>query len=202
MSSLLNNVSSAISIFACVSFVIGCVGYASDRRVFESLAWIRVSEPDTKVWFALKFIRVDSVEGRSYLYGDKYCTSGFCDRCDADGKATFALCVVACVFAAFTMGISNFLIKYESKVLQSTTVFCAILSFLMSLIALCVFMGDCFDAIDNDTSVTLHWGAGSIITLIGVVLMGIVSILQIVASVSSSTSLLTAGAVAEEEDRI
>jgi uncharacterized membrane protein len=63
-------------------------------------------------------------------------------------------------------------------------------------------MGDCFDAIDNDTSATLHWGAGSIITMIGVVLMGIVTMLQIVASNSSPTSPLSASTGASGENNI
>ena len=90
--------------------------------------------------------------------------------------------VVAAVFAAITSVVCNSLLREEHLGLQFSSVFMALVSFAASIIALKLFMGECYSSINDSTNDDLNWGSGSWIVVAGMFLMGITAVIQLIAS--------------------
>ena len=180
MSIALNSLSSGVATVACGCFIIGCIGYSSDRTAFKNLAWITIDQDNTQAWFALKKSYFKTILGKQTLsYNDGSCTQDYCDTCNENGESCFILIVIATVFAFATSSACASLVKYPSMLLQLSTLVLTGVALAASIIGLGMFMGDCYRAIDDETNLDLEWGAGSIITLIGLLLMGIVAVSQV-----------------------
>ena len=203
MTYALNCVSLALCALCFVFFLIGCVGYGSDSSSPETVPWIISDDDNFDLYFGLQTILVTfespSFSGTfSYTldYTDSNCTPDFCNDCETDGKAAFGLTLIALVFTTFSLGVLVALLIKYSRTLQIANIFMAAIAASASLIGIGLFMGDCYNAINDENvaddtyggsgytaDVNLQWGSGSIITLVGMLLMWFVTILQIIASV-------------------
>jgi hypothetical protein len=95
------------------------------------------------------------------------------------------------------MALGGALVASANKSMQIANVIMSFFAALTSLIAIGLFMSDCYNAINNDSSdddtydddgssLSLKWGPGAILTIIGMLLMWIVVVLQIVAAATSA----------------
>ena len=130
------------------------------------------------------------------------CDQDFCDICNEEGKGAFALLIIAIGFAVITTSLcAALLVTPSNSGMQTANIFMSLLSGIASLIGFSVFMGHCYKRLfdffnedddspyyygDDDNSGKLKWGPGSILSIIGMLLMWIVTILQIVAAVVGS----------------
>lgn len=180
MSIALNSFSSLLSSLATGCFIIGCVGYASDRTAFKNLAWITIDEDNTQAWFALKKSYFKTVLGSTTLsYNDGSCVAEYCDKCQEMGESCFSLLVIATVFAFITSCATGSLTKHANTLLQIFSLGLTGVALAASIIGIGMFMSDCYDKIDDATNLELQWGPGSIVVLVGIILMGITAVSQV-----------------------
>jgi hypothetical protein len=189
-------VSFLFTLGAIVMFIIGCLGYADRTSTMQCVAWMRSSKVGVQVYFSLKKVYAtydDPLFGKTYSYLTSYgsdgCIEDWCDNCHKDGNIAFALLVVAIVFAACTVPfVWNLFLKLDRTLVMVGTAF-AFSSACCSLIGFCFFMTDCYnkvhfeigadDAVPADFSykADVKWGPGSILALVGMLLMWLVTII-------------------------
>jgi hypothetical protein len=199
MSAALNGTTVALSLISGIFFIIGCVGYADQRDAVENTAWITSSKDGIDVYFGLRraYVGVDfagTTFNLNLQYGSVDCTDSWCDTCQSDGQGAVGLTILALIFTTITLSLSGALIASANKALQITNVLVSFFAATTSLIAIGLFMSQCYDAInksDNDdyddgSSLDLKWGPGSILTILGMLLMWVVVVLQIVAAATSA----------------
>lgn len=181
----MNFISAFLCLVATLFFVIGCIGYSDDEDTVKHTAWITVKSGGNTVYYALRDVYISSGGGGSY--SDCANFSDACEKCEDDGKSAFGLLFIAAIFAAITAITCGLLGQsagqlatcYSTNATMSLiSVVLALLACGASLIAVAMFMGDCYDEIDDTTNDDLKWGPGSILSLIGLLIMGFVSILQ------------------------
>jgi amino acid transporter len=171
----LNGLSTALSGLAVVFFLVGVVAYSDEAASVRNVAWITVSD----YYFGLRcFVGSHTTATTEYAR----CSGSICNSCEKAGTGAFGLTMAAIVFSALTTVLSAASAARSTKGLQVTTVMTAIVSVTLSLIAVGWFMGSCWNALDNIVN-DVKWGPGSVLTLIGVILMGVVVLLQIMATV-------------------
>jgi hypothetical protein len=111
-------------------------------------------------------------------YSSDECSSlfNFCDTCQTEGKNAVGLVAVGLVFAVIS-AVLNIVLAANNQKLIIVNVFGVItsfISFLFSLIGVCLFMGKCLDKIKDyeyaDSS-GVGYGPGSIIVIIGIIFM-------------------------------
>jgi len=163
-----------------VFFIIGCIGYASDKDVIENTAWVTIDDQGTKAWFNLAgFRQKTALASGVEAYADIQCTNDFCDTCASTGDAAFALIIVATVFSSFTVVLSGILSSSPSSTLQLVNLFVAFITAVFSLIGFALFMGGCYPEIEDFVTENTHYGPGAIITLLGLLMMWVTVFLQI-----------------------
>lgn len=138
------------------------------------------------IWFGLKnfyytvYTDDDSFEDQSsnQSYSSDECstTFGFCDTCQTEGKNAVGLVAVSLVFAVISAVLNIILtaITQKSIVVKVLGVITSFLSFLFSLIGVCLFMGNCLDKIKDNEYIDgggVAYGPGSIIVIIGIIFM-------------------------------
>eukprot|EP00168_Porphyra_purpurea_P001551 TRINITY_DN11874_c0_g1_i1.p1 TRINITY_DN11874_c0_g1~~TRINITY_DN11874_c0_g1_i1.p1 ORF type:complete len:218 (+),score=9.02 TRINITY_DN11874_c0_g1_i1:59-712(+) len=213
MSTGLNGASIALSFISGLFFLIGCVGYADQKAAIENVAWITSSKNNLDVYFGLRTAYLsykDPVMGTIDLsldYGGDSCgDQDFCDKCQRDGQGALGLTIIALIFTTITLALSGALIASANKGMQIANIFMSFIAAAVSLIAIGLFMGECYNAVDDSSNadddaaayyyydddggdpLSLKWGPGSILTIIGMLLMWIVVVLQIVATVMTGTT--------------
>lgn len=175
-------VSGALSVLAVTFLMIGCIGYSSEGATIQNVPWIKYEDHSDTIWFALRkaYVDVGAFYKDTLAYTDEGCVNSFCDRCNRDGKASFALLVVATVFAAITACISYvIIIATPTFQLRITNIFTAMVAFGFSLIAIGLFMRDCYKKIRSvNIEGSFSWGSGAVLSLIGSIIMFIVLIMQ------------------------
>lgn len=179
MSPILQYVSLGLCLLALLFFLIGCIGFSNDRDVVEDVSWIMIDTGPTTIYYGLR--EVTSSSGGGGSYSDCKNNSDTCKQCNDDGKGAFALIFIATLLTAATAGFCGFLSQAsETNMMMGTiTIVLAILAVGASLISLAIFMGGCYNEIDNDTNEDLEWGPGSVLSIIGLLIMAAVTIIQV-----------------------
>jgi hypothetical protein len=209
MSSIaLNAASIGLSVVTSIFFVVGCIGYGDNSISVQSVPWILSKKDGTDVYFGLRnvfFSMANPFFGGDFTFFAKYsddanCPEDWCEVCYKDGKAAFALTLVALAFTTCVVCACIALMVSFSRTFQMVNAAFAFLAFATSLIGVGLFMKDCFYAIDDATdgdddgfygygastrNLDLKWGPGSILTITGMLLMFVVTILQIAAVVGT-----------------
>lgn len=200
MSAALNGTTVALSLISATFFLVGCFGYADFKSAVKNTAWIVSSNEGLDVHFGLRkaFLHYD-YRGYTEDYNNEYdnCSLTWCDNCFSDGKGTFGLTIIALFFACVTLFFSCALLVTKNRSMQISNVLISFFAAFSSMMGVALFMNDCYDAInsvnndydddyDDDGLFTLKWGPGSIVTLVGMLLMWIVLVLQIVAVVTGA----------------
>lgn len=210
---LAHNLTSLVcSILAWIFFVIGCIGNSTGSDNVQNAPWIIVN-PDAggnHIFFGTQAF----YQKNTNLYAEdltkyKNCENGpeFCTPCLDNGRITFALLVIAVIFAALAIIFSAVLLGAEVPSVQYTNLALTGASTVMAVVGWSVFMRRCYHHIDESLN-TLEYGAGASLTLLGFLLMGIaviVNVLNIVCPVAPAAA--TAGSSksapvpqADEED--
>lgn len=192
----LNSASAGLSLIAFVFFLIGCIGYTSNQDTLRDVAWLTYKQDsNNKVWFALLKLSFEVDLGLFYgkvsdtvQYDDKACGFNFCDVCHEEGQNAFGLLVLALAATLVSGVISSAIVGFYFFTLQLANVIIAAVAVASSVIGISLFMDICMnkikDEIDNDKD--LKWGPGSIISVVGMLLMFIVMLLQIAATAVGS----------------
>lgn len=187
----------AVSLFAILAFLIGCVAYSDQNSTIQSVAWIRSSEHGVDAFFGLRRLYLtydDPVLGVTYSFLSSYgddtvCGDSWCEACDNDGRGALGLLVVAILAAACTVWLCFCLYQKVERNIVIAGAVCAFLSAFTSMVGLCLFMSDCYNKIDlgvNDIPVnnvpagfdyntTLRWGPGSVLVIVGMLIMWLVT---------------------------
>jgi len=179
-----NLVSVALCCAATVFFMIGCLGYSSSRSTIQDIAWIVVDQGGFTMFYALKGV---ARKEASTFYRDCADATNACATCEDNGRATFALMVLATLSAVLAAIVSGLLVNasHQLSTCCSTNprmrMICIVLALVAtgtSLGALATFMGDCYNAIDDVTAEDLEWGPGSVLSLVGLLMMACVVVMQ------------------------
>jgi len=182
MSQALNAASAVFALGATVFFIIGCAGYTLNEDQLKNVAWITSDESNTKLYVGLRELRFESPGGNGNLEWDSdSCTQQFCDRCDQDGRSAIALIIISTVFAGIATALSGALAASHNVGMQVGNLVLSLLSAIFAIIGFGVFMGTCYQKIDQWTDFELEWGPGSIMTLLALIMMFVVTVMQFVA---------------------
>lgn len=196
MSAGLNGASIALCVISLIFFLVGCIAYSDDGDVIKNTAWFTSSDSGSDTYFGLKkvYFTFGSFDA-SVSYGSDSCPDNTCDKCDQDGKGALGLNILAIIFTTITVALSGALLASANKGMQIANIFMSFIAAVCSLISIGLFMGDCYNAINNDdddyyddSGLDLKWGSGSILTLIGMLMMWIVVVLQIAATAMAPAS--------------
>jgi len=193
-------ISIVLSWLSALFFLIGCLANSSSQPTVKGTAWIIYNEKIELTtgsnvvksvhqiyWFGLKnyfytFYNDDDKfdnESSHESYSSDACSAiySFCDTCKSQGKNAVGLVAVALVFAVIC-GVLNMIIassnQESTKAFKFLGVINSFLSFLLSLIGVCLFMGNCMDKIKDQKYVDsngLAYGPGSIMVIIGIIFM-------------------------------
>lgn len=191
-----------------IFFIIGSVNYSNSDKTIKDTAWITSSEGPIDIYFGLRtaYANVGLVSlGGKIKYSDQACFTENCDICDKAGKGAFGLTVVAAVFSVICLALSAAALPGYDKGIQIANVFVAFIAFGASLGAILLFMAWCGIALDkgydelidrtddafgpifqddggtSESNPILNWGPGSIITIIGTIMMFFVLAFQVTA---------------------
>jgi hypothetical protein len=170
---------------AWVFFIIGCIGNSSDESSIKSAPWIRAQGDSFNLWLgtqAFVFEDATTTTVQRFRSCDDSVVS-FCTACKDNGRITFALMVIAVCFALVSVILSAVSCGGEFSDVQYTTIATTGASFVMGLIGWCVFMRRCYHDVDDLVSQDLSYGAGSAISLLGFLLMGIALAVNVVSLV-------------------
>ena len=173
-----------VSLICCVAawvfFVIGCIGNSAAEDNVKNAPWIRADGTNFNLWVGAQGFVYDDGNTQSFTRF-RTCESSisFCTPCKDNGRVTFALMCIAVIFALISVifsgvncGVNNLAIKYTAL---STTGS----SLVMAVVGWCVFMRRCYHHVDDAVSQDLYYGAGSAISLLGYLLMGIAFICNV-----------------------
>jgi len=85
------------------------------------------------------------------------------------------------VFTTVSLGLSGASVSTVSKPIGITNIVMSFIAFATSLVGIVSFMGRCYSKIeDANGSENAEWGPGAILSIVGMVLMGLVFLLQVV----------------------
>lgn len=185
--SIVNGITFFLTLVASVFFLIGCIGFSDDEATIKKINWFHYDSNDDPVSFGLKYFTYDINVGiftkkGTMTYSSDACTGDFCGDCDRDGQAAFGLLIVALISSTSCLLLSGASMASPSAPMDMANSFVALFACLLSLICVCVFMGDCYSQIALDAPDYVYWGPGSILTLLGMFLMLIVTTMKISAS--------------------
>lgn len=176
-----------LSFIAWLFFLIGCISYSEDNETVKNTAWFVYSQGGDTAWYALRkvTVRTEGVEA-SRIYEN--CSGSVCNQCDVDGKTAFGLLIVALLASTVSTLLSLAMINapFPKDIAISNAVF-SFIAFVTSLIAIAVFMGECYTKAANEVSEdSITWGPGSILSIIGMFFM-VGSLVALVIAFASDT---------------
>lgn len=195
---LAHNITSLVfSVLAWIFFIIGCIGNSTGDFNVEHAPWIIVN-PDQgeHVFFGTQaFYQENNNFGSTNLTKYRNCESAisFCTPCKDNGRVTFAMLVIAVIFASFAIIFSTVLIFAEVASVQYTNIAFTAASTIMAVVAWSVFMHRCYNAIDDGAN-HLEYGAAASLTLLGFLLMGLAVIVNVANVVFPSAASAPAAA--------
>lgn len=181
--SAINAISTGFSVISFTFFLIGIIGYSPETGVLQDIPWITVKYGNTEKYnFGTQNFYIDAPGNHNVIfYGDDECKADFCGDCEWEGQVVGGLLVIALVFTAVSIGLSGASITTVSKPLGISNIVMSFIAFAVSLIGIVSFMGRCYSEIDQQfPNNKPEWGPGSILSIIGMVLMGLVFLLQLV----------------------
>lgn len=181
----LNATTIAISVISLIFYTVGCIGYSDSRNTIEKVSWIRTKEDDTKIWFGLHRAYVTVGGNNAFVvdYGGDECS--FCNKCEQDGKSALGLTIISLIGTTFAIVFCSYLLVCHNTGMQIANVFFCLLAAATSLIGIGLFMNDCYNKIDDSIDSDLHYGPGSILTTLAMLLMFVATILQIAAAATA-----------------
>ena len=185
MSPTLNYLSSTLSMIATVFYVIGSIGYSSSKDVVKNVAWITAEQSGVNVFYALKDVLINGHgQEQEQSYSDCSSSDGnACDKCEENGKSAFVLCIVGAIVALCTVTLCGALTsRTVSFSMQLVSIVSAAAACAAGVIALSLFMGDCYDQLDDQTTVDLEWGPGALLVASAMFLMAAVGVIQILST--------------------
>jgi uncharacterized membrane protein len=199
MSVALNGTSVALSLLSTIFFIIGSAGLAQDKSTVMNTAWIVSSQNGLDYYWGLQKVFAHySAFGYTLDVSVKYtsgdCGDNWCNTCQSDGQGAGGLTIIALIFAVVTLAFSGALIGSKNRSMQICNVLMSFFAAFSSLVAIGLFMSQCYNSINNSDdddyddsfSLSLKWGPGSILTILGMLLMWIVVVLQIAAAATSA----------------
>lgn len=171
---MISAVSCVLSAFSVICFIIGCIGFSTDSDPLKSVAWA-VYDTD-KVYYGLQAVEFN---GEIIEYAD--CNSSVCDDCASDGTTAFGLLIIAVILSLATAAIHGSMISVPNTAMKIPVIVSSLLSFATSIVGVGIFMGGCYVSLEDDTDdgSKLAWGPGSILSIIGMLLMFIVTCLTL-----------------------
>lgn len=181
----------ALSVVSLTFFIVGVCAYSLEEDDIRQYSWIRSKDyGDTKVFFGLRGFygfRNDPLNRNPFKlqYADSDCEQHFCDTCNVTGQNAIGLGVIAVISTTITMALSFVLIFTYSKIMHFTSIATSMCAAVTSVIAVAVFMTDCWNALEKEVKVTidsslqLGWGTGSYLFAVGSFLIGLLAILQV-----------------------
>lgn len=190
MSPTLNYVSSTLSMIAMVFYVIGSIGYASNKDTIKNVAWITSEQSGVSAYYALKNIYI---EGQGFEIKQSFsdCSDNngnACDKCEEDGKGAFALCIIGAIVSLCTMCVCSSLARSVSFSMQIVSIALAAGACAAGVIALSLFMGDCYNELDDQVPIDLEWGPGAALVIIAMFLMAGAGIIQVLSTFICTTN--------------
>jgi hypothetical protein len=203
LSLVVNVITLVVGVICLTFFVVGAIGFANTEHTVHNVSWIftKGDAANGKTYLGLRKFYVDG-DNESFSSGFKACDGRFCNACYQDGLAAFGLLIIALFFTTFVIGLSAALLAKFNVGLQIANVFASFAAGCSALVAVGLFMGDCYDHIDSAVSTDLHWGPGSILTIIGMGLMWAAVVMQLIASaIGSDVAASTAGAAGSPINR-
>ena len=197
MSVVLNGLSGGGALVSFTFFIIGCIGFGTHQKVIENVAWIHADNNNLDIYYGLQYIYVNNNDHRSsYRYGNSYeCTEDYCDKCRDEGRVTFSLLIIATIFSAWAIWLSSTLVSSPSNssnyfVNQVMNLSASLGAAVTSLIAISIFMGDCYRAVRDSTNDNVpalkdanevEWGQGAAVATVGMLVMWLIVFFQIIA---------------------
>jgi hypothetical protein len=201
MAQALNGVSAALASVSFIFYIVGCVGYSSNRDGIKSTNWINYSVGNTddyfnpEIYIGLRKVLLTFNSNYNQIISFKSCADGddddyddyddddnTCDICYKNGQATFGLLVVAAILAFVVICLSGATAASPNAPLTYVNLVCSFISGLFGVIGFGLFMHSCYNKFDDDVTETLHYGPGAIMSLVAFLLMWLVIVLQIAAS--------------------
>lgn len=184
MSPTLNYISSTLSMVAMVFYVIGCIGYATNKDTIKNVAWITSEQSGVNAYYALKKVYI---EGQGFEFEQTYsaCSDNngnACDKCEQDGQGAVGLCIIGAVISFCAMMVCGSLSRSVSFSMQIVSIVLAAISCAAGVIALGLFMGGCYEELDDQSPVDLEWGPGAALVIIAMFLMAGVGVVQILST--------------------
>jgi hypothetical protein len=191
---LLNGYCLLFSSVSAIFFVVACIGYSNDFKTLQSVPWIRGKHfnSDRETSFGLRAYTFSSDSGNRVVeYSEQRCVAHFCDECERDGVCAFGLLIVAAVFMTVEAVICA--LRFSSVGITANVIHfgVSLVGAVLSLVALNLFMGVCYDDIDNTQGVRLKWATGGILAVIGMILSWFVVFARVFAALQKKLSLET-----------
>lgn len=189
MSSLaVNGVPSVLSLVSLAFFITASVGYSDKKHTLRQVPWITAKYSGIlgsgNVYFGLRTIYNAGAFGDATIdFGEKNCPFSFCDECKRDGDAALGLLIAAIFLTFFEVITCCASTGGTTATTQWVQMAVALTAAVLSLVAVDLFMNNCYDAIDRSTGFDLHWGAGASLAILGMLLMWIDVVAHIVGAV-------------------
>jgi hypothetical protein len=184
--SAINAISAGLAVVSFTFYLIGIIGYTPEKGSLVDVHWISINQGNSHIYFGLQNYYVD-VSGSHNLvdYGSDECTQDFCDNCEWDGRVVGGLLIIALFFTVISFGLSAASVQAVSKPIGISNIVMSFIAFAVSLVGIIAFMGECYSDINGVYSPKAQWGPGAILSIIGMVLMGIVFLLQIAGAIKA-----------------
>ena len=173
-----------LSLISAVFFIVGCAGYAAKKSTIEHAPWIIIEDGGYDMYFGLYKVFFSSGGTDGSVQYSHNCNSDWCNTCDKNGKGAVGLVFLALLFSIIVIAHTVYLLYAPSVGKQIANVFLSFAAACTSLIAVGLFMGDCYYAIKESNANTfptkeMEWGPGASVTILGMFFMWIVSFMQI-----------------------
>jgi len=184
----LNATTCAFSVIAAVFFGVGCIAYNNDGDTIESTNWFFTHDGPGDTFVGLHNVYFKSngtssvgAGGNSTSSGGTHIVRTFDNGtvCRRNGDGAFSMMVIATTFAVLAALLSGVMICVPSKALQATGLGFTFSSFATSIVGVGLFMGNCYVQYNQDTDLDWHWGTGSVLSTVGMLLMFINTLLMI-----------------------
>lgn len=182
---LANVACAVVAGIASIFFIVGVAGYSSSEKDLRNVPWFFTTDSGT-ISFGLRAFSVNS-GGPPVIadYSDgAECNGDFCDKCEKDGQAAVALVILALFISITVTSISAAQTVWCNRKLQTVAAGLSALSVIFVVIALGLVLGDCYNEVSSTTQLngySFEWGAGSVLALVGAVLMTLATVFLTIA---------------------
>ena len=195
MSAGLNALCALFCLIALTLFIVALVGHSCSQSVIRDTYWVYAGD-GANDYFGTRCSFVETVGPTSPVinYEATECVGDYCDTCAAFGNTAFGLNIVAIAFTTISLGLCWGAATQPNKDSSISNIVMSFLAFAASLIGTVLFMSRCYSEINNQfgTSVA-QWGPGSVLSLVGLIFMGLVSLLQVIDVATMKEDALRAG---------